>query len=85
MRTTIRLDEALLRDAKELAARSGQTLTAVIEEALRKALASKEARKERRPLSLPTFAGNGLQPGVDLDDSASLLELMEERRDPHRR
>jgi hypothetical protein len=26
---------------------------------------------------LPTFAGQGLQPGVDLDDSASLLDLME--------
>jgi hypothetical protein len=26
---------------------------------------------------LPTFAGQGLQPGVDLDDTASLLDLME--------
>lgn len=27
-------------------------------------------------LPLPTFRGEGLQPGVDLDDSASLLDLM---------
>lgn len=26
---------------------------------------------------LPTFAGGGLQPGVDLDDTASLLDLMD--------
>jgi hypothetical protein len=26
---------------------------------------------------LPTFAGRGLQPGVDLDDTASLLDLMD--------
>jgi len=26
---------------------------------------------------LPTFSGNGLHPGVDLDDSAALLDLME--------
>jgi hypothetical protein len=28
-------------------------------------------------VSLPTFAGRGLQPGVDLDDTASLFDLME--------
>jgi predicted transcriptional regulator len=35
MRTTIRLDPHLLAEAKKLAAASGRTLTAVIEEALR--------------------------------------------------
>ena len=28
------------------------------------------------PVKLITVSGNGLQPGVDLDDSAELLELM---------
>jgi hypothetical protein len=28
-------------------------------------------------VSLPVFKGKGLQPGVDLDDSASLLDLMQ--------
>lgn len=28
-------------------------------------------------LSLPTFRGQGLLPGVDLDDSASLVDLMD--------
>jgi hypothetical protein len=28
---------------------------------------------------LPTFAGQGLQPGVDLDDTASLQDLMDAR------
>lgn len=27
-------------------------------------------------LPLPTFRGEGLQPGVDLDDTASLIDLM---------
>jgi hypothetical protein len=26
---------------------------------------------------LPTFGGQGLQPGVDLDDTATLLDLMD--------
>jgi hypothetical protein len=33
------------------------------------------AGRARHPL--PTFAGGTLQPGVDLDDSAALLELMD--------
>jgi hypothetical protein len=31
------------------------------------------------PAPLPTFRGRGLQPGVDLDDTASLLDLMDRR------
>ena len=79
MRTTIRLDDALLADAKVLAARTGRTLTSVIEDALRESLARGKAR-ERTRVELPVFrpAGRGgLQPGVDLSDSAALLDLME--------
>ena len=77
MRTTIRIDEALLRDAKHLAVRTGRSLTAVIEDALREALAHQRHAAPRKPVELVTVGGLGLRPGVDLDDSASLLELME--------
>jgi hypothetical protein len=77
MRTTIRLDDELLTQAKLEAARTGRTLTAVIEDALREVLArSGRTDAEPRP-RLPTFRGRGVRPGVDLDDSASLLDLME--------
>jgi Arc/MetJ family transcription regulator len=78
MRTTVRMDDALLAQAKEEAARSGRTLTQVIEDALREALGrpmSREPSKER--VRLRTFAGQGLRSGVDLDSAASLLDLME--------
>lgn len=39
MRTTIRLDEKLLKEAKRQAAESGMTLTAIIEDSLRERLA----------------------------------------------
>ena len=39
MRTTVRIDEHLLQAAKQQAAASGQTLTAVLEQALRESLA----------------------------------------------
>lgn len=79
MRTTIRLEDGLLREAKALAARSGRTLTKVIEDALRETLARRHVlpTDEGEPVSFPTFRGDGLMPGVDLDDSAALLDLME--------
>ena len=70
------MDDDLLAATKQLAAQTGRTLTAVIEDALREAL-MRQGKKKQKPIRLPTMAGNGLQPGVDLDDSAALLELME--------
>ncbi len=79
MRTTIRLDDRLLGEAKREASRSGMTLTAMFEEALRAHLARVAmAARPREHVRLPTFRGDGLAPGVDLDDSAALLDYMEE-------
>lgn len=76
MRTTIRLDDDLLTKAKRAALERGTTLTAVIEDALRRALAPGVVASVE-DVEIPTFRGNGLQPGVDLDDTASLLDLMD--------
>ncbi|HWP61874.1 MAG TPA: YlcI/YnfO family protein [Candidatus Binatia bacterium] len=77
MRTTIRIDDALLAELKTQAARSGKTLTAVIEDALRAELARRAEHQATPPPELPVSRGGRLQPGVDLDDSAALLDLME--------
>ena len=81
MRTTIRIDDDLLAEAKERAARTGRTLTAVIEDALRESFARQRTPHPERHIALPTYRPSrpGLQPGVDLDDSAALLDLMEGR------
>ena len=81
MRTTVRLDDDLLAQIKQFAAEQSMTLTAVLELALREMLARRERLRDERRTPLPSFRGNGLQPGVDLDDSAALLELMERSRD----
>jgi hypothetical protein len=52
-------------------------LTAVLADALRETLARRQAPGKRKPVRLRTIKGNGVRPGVDLDDAASLLELME--------
>lgn len=79
MRTTLNLDDQLIRRAKEEAARSGRTLTSVIEDALREAL-SRSSGPPAEPYHVRPFAGEGLCPGVHLDDSAALLDLMQEPR-----
>jgi hypothetical protein len=80
MRTTVRLDERLLREAKRFAAERGRTFTSVLEDALRQFLAGSARQRPARPFRMLTFKGNGLRPGVDLDDSAALWDLTEKPR-----
>ena len=74
MRTTVTLDDRLLRAARRHAAERGTTLSAVIEEALRAKLAGRAARSPR-PFELVTFRGDGPREGVNLDRTAELLEI----------
>jgi hypothetical protein len=71
------LDDELLKDVRQYAAEEGMTFTAVLHQALRGLLARRSRLAEQERAPLPSFGGQGLQPGVDLDDSAALLELME--------
>lgn len=73
------MDDDLLAAAKAEAATAGQSLTAFIEEAIRRQLTARRRALESPTPELPVFAGDGLLPGVDLDDSAALLDLMEGR------
>lgn len=75
MRTTIRLEDTLLRRAKAAAAASGRTLNDLIVDAVRAALAARPSPS--RVAELPTFHGDGLRSGVYLDDSAALLDVMD--------
>jgi hypothetical protein len=75
------MDDQLYTQIRQLAAKRNTTITAVIEEALRRMLASQQVLRERPTVYLTTVDGKGLLPGVDLDDSAALLELMEDDGD----
>jgi len=77
MRTTVRLNDQLLAEAKKRAAETGTTLTAVLEQALRESLARRSAPPRAKRVRLKTFKGSGVRARVDLDDTASLLDLME--------
>ena len=78
MRTTVRMEDELLRRAKEIAAQRDTTLTAILEQALREWLDRQRRRKQRRRADLPiSRARGGLLPGVNLDDTADLLDRLE--------
>ena len=85
MRTTINLPDDLILRAKKAALEADTTLTEVIENALREALAKRRHKKPRREFKLITSGRGGLQSGVDLDDTSSLLDLMDGLDDPNRR
>ena len=79
MRTTIDIDDRLVVELRELAADTGLTLDATIEDALRETLHRRRVVK-RPAVDLPVFHGTGVMPRVCFTDSAGLLELM---RGPH--
>ena len=77
MRTTVRLDPDLLHEIKLAAAEDRITMTALLEQAVRESLARRRQGRPRPSVPLPTYPGWGLQPGVDLNNTAALLDLMD--------
>ncbi len=85
MRTTINLPDELVSRAKKAALDADTTLTAIIAEALREALQKGRRKQPRRKIKLTTYGEGGTFPGVDLDDTSAVLDLMDGINDPHRR
>lgn len=75
-RTTLKLEDDLLRRLKEKAAREGRTLQSVVNDLLRQGLTVRRDTDYR--LSLLTWEADP-QPGVDLFDRDTLFDRMEER------
>jgi hypothetical protein len=76
MRTTIRINDDLMKRAKKHAADEGRTLTSLVEDGLTLIL-SKPKTSRRKRVRLPVSkAAGGTLPGVDLNSSSSLEEVM---------
>jgi predicted transcriptional regulator len=78
-RTTVRLDDELMRRAKASAAERGITLTELIEEALRERLARADVVVDDEEWELPAYGepGEWVNPEVDLDSNASIQEFLD--------
>jgi len=78
MRTTVRLDDGLLDQARREAQRRGTTLTALIEQGLRLAILPPTPVERSARIRLPVSrARSGLIAGVDLDDSSAVLDRID--------
>ena len=76
MRTTISINDDLLKRAKIQAAEEGRTLTSLVEDGLTLIL-SKPKTSRRKRVELPVSkATGGVLPGVDLNRSSDLEEVM---------
>jgi plasmid stability protein len=73
MKTTLILPDHIVRELKRRAAKRGETLSAVVAEALRRGLAQPEAPGDLPPL--PTYAMG--RPLVDLADRDALYRAMD--------
>lgn len=78
MRTTIRLPDELYARVRECAQQSGTTVTAYIERSLRRSIRDGDQPQPRAAFDFTPMTGDGLQPGVDLDDNSALLDLMDD-------
>jgi len=79
MRTTLNIDDELMKRVKEKAARSGKTMTEIVEEALMREVAGVAEKPAQFKLHWVTAEGPPA-PGVDLSDRDSLYDSMERRR-----
>ena len=76
MRTTINLDDDLLRRAKKHAALSERSLSAFVADAVREALARRASPSKPEPIHLVTVKGE-LRPGINYDSFAELNDVAE--------
>lgn len=76
MRTTISIDDELLRSAKERARQRGVTLGHVVEAGLRRELASAD---DVDVPELPVFTrGTGPRPGIDLTSNRAIAQALDD-------
>lgn len=76
MRTTLNISDDLLAEAKVLAVRTHRSIGAVVDDALRVLLRRDDAESPTASWTFPTSGAGGLQPGVNLDDSEALAQLL---------
>jgi hypothetical protein len=77
MRTTLTIDDALLRQLRQKALDSGKPFKQVVNDTLRAGL-SQAATPRRGPYRCPTFSIGALDPGVDLTKANQLAAALED-------
>lgn len=79
MRTTIDIDDPVLKDLKRLQQREGKSLGRLVSDLLAQSLATAASKRDA---TAPVFAwcSKDMQAKVELSDKNALLDAMDERR-----
>jgi hypothetical protein len=77
MRTTLTLDEDVAAKLKAESRRAGRSFREVVNETLRRGLASQRVTSRQRPFTVETRDLGDLNPGLSLDNVGELIEQVE--------
>jgi hypothetical protein len=77
MRTTLTLDEDVAAKLKAEARRAGRPFREIVNDTLRRGLASRRTTAPRQPFKVKARDLGDLRPGLSLDNIAELLEQVE--------
>jgi len=80
MRTTVNIRDEALKLGRKKARESGVSLGEVVSEAILVAYREKPGSRRKKRFDLPVSGKGGLRPGVDIDRTADLEDIMEGRR-----
>jgi plasmid stability protein len=75
MKTTLNIDDGIMLQLKQEAAKQGRTMSDLVETALRTLF--KAQKRRRKVIALPTFNSGGVM--VDIADRDALYQAMEGR------
>jgi len=76
VRTTLNISDDLLAEAKVLAVRTHRSIGAVVDDALRVLFRREGPHAAAEAWTFPTSGAGGLQPGVNLEDTEALADLL---------
>lgn len=77
VRTTLTLDEDVAAKLRAEAGRSGRSFREVVNDAIRRGLASRKQTRQAGPFTITARDLGRLRPGLDLDNIAGLLERVD--------
>jgi plasmid stability protein len=77
VRTTLTLDDDVAAKLRSEARRSGRSFRDVVNEAIRRGLATRETTESVERFKVETRDLGALRPGLSLDNVAELLEIVE--------
>ncbi|MDH5721635.1 MAG: hypothetical protein OEZ13_13595 [Spirochaetia bacterium] len=79
MKTTIYIEDNLIKKIKTQAAKEGISLTAYTEKALRQSLYQKRKIQKYTENDIPVFKGGGLMPDIDISNFSNILDTIEKK------